>query len=81
VSWVTVNTSILLSEGMIYFLFPGADPASFQQAKRMALLHVVRLGRDAISGYKEDADFEHSPRARYPRVQGWDEFEELASGV
>jgi hypothetical protein len=34
------------------------------------------VDRAAILGYKNDHDFEHSPRASWPRREGWDGYEE-----
>jgi len=62
---------------MIQFLL--WTPSASQQTNRKALVHIARLGRAAIFGYKEDDDCEHSLRVSWPRRDGWDGREEPAS--
>ena len=65
----------VLPEEMIQFELPAVTPSAFQQANRKASFLVVGLGRAAILSYKEDSDFEDSPRASWHRRDSWHECE------
>jgi hypothetical protein len=50
----------VLPEEVIQFLLPAADTVGIPAGCRKDIDHVVHLGRDAILGYKEKGNFQHS---------------------